>query len=47
MTNSKGAPVVVDGATSAEQVAQNAAAGDIQLSAADRAEIEVIAPHPV
>jgi len=47
MTNSKGSPVVVDGATSAEQVVQNAAAGSITLSAADRAEIEVSAPGPV
>ena len=39
--------MVVGGATSAEQVAQNAAAGDIKLSASDHAEIEVIAPHPV
>src|ERR1700723_1819026 len=38
---------VIAGATSAEQVAQNAAAGDIKLSAADRAEIEAIAPGPV
>jgi aryl-alcohol dehydrogenase-like predicted oxidoreductase len=37
----------IAGATSAEQVAQNAAAGDIKLSAADRAEIEAIAPGPV
>jgi aryl-alcohol dehydrogenase-like predicted oxidoreductase len=37
---------VIAGATSAEQVAQNAAAGDIKLSAADRAEIEVSAPGP-
>jgi hypothetical protein len=37
MTNSKGSPVVVGGATSAEQVVQNAAAGGITLSAADRA----------
>jgi hypothetical protein len=34
------------GATSAEQVVQNAAAGGITLSAADRAEIEVSAPGP-
>jgi len=48
MTNSKGSPVVVGGATSAEQVVQNAAAGSITLSAADRAEIdEVSAPGPV
>ena len=40
MTNSKGSPVVVGGATSAEQVVQNAAAGN-------RAEIdEVSAPGP-
>jgi len=39
--------VVVGGATSAEQVVQNAAAGGITLSAADRAEIEVSAPGPV
>ncbi|HLZ84433.1 MAG TPA: aldo/keto reductase [Caulobacteraceae bacterium] len=38
---------VIAGATSAEQVAQNAVAGDIKLSAADRAEIEAIAPGPV
>jgi aryl-alcohol dehydrogenase-like predicted oxidoreductase len=38
---------VIAGATSAEQVAQNAAAGDIKLSAADRAEIEASAPGPV
>jgi aryl-alcohol dehydrogenase-like predicted oxidoreductase len=38
---------VIAGATSAEQVTQNAAAGDIKLSAADRAEIEAIAPGPV
>ena len=38
---------VIAGATSAEQVVQNAAAGGITLSAADRAEIEVIAPGPV
>jgi aryl-alcohol dehydrogenase-like predicted oxidoreductase len=37
----------IAGATSAEQVVQNAAAGDIKLSAADRAEIEAIAPGPV
>jgi aryl-alcohol dehydrogenase-like predicted oxidoreductase len=42
MTSSKGSPVVVGGATSAEQVVQNAAAGSITLSAADRAEIEPI-----
>ena len=35
---------VIAGATSAEQVVQNAAAGDIKLSAADRATIEVSAP---
>jgi aryl-alcohol dehydrogenase-like predicted oxidoreductase len=35
---------VMAGATSAEQVVQNAAAGDIKLSADDRAEIEVSAP---
>jgi len=35
---------VIAGATSAEQVVQNAAAGDIKLSAADRAAIEVSAP---
>jgi aryl-alcohol dehydrogenase-like predicted oxidoreductase len=47
MTNSKGSPVVVGGATSAEQVVQNAAAGGITLSAAERAEIdEVSAPGP-
>ena len=38
---------VIAGATSAEQVAQNAAAGGITLSAAERAEIEVSAPGPV
>ena len=38
---------VIAGATSAEQVVQNAAAGDIKLSADDRAEIEAIAPGPV
>ena len=38
---------VIAGATSAEQVVQNAAAGGITLSAADRAEIETIAPGPV
>jgi aryl-alcohol dehydrogenase-like predicted oxidoreductase len=38
---------VIAGATSAEQVVQNAAAGDMKLSAADRAEIEVSAPGPV
>jgi aryl-alcohol dehydrogenase-like predicted oxidoreductase len=38
---------VIAGATSPEQVMQNAAAGDIKLSAADRAEIEAIAPGPV
>jgi len=38
---------VIAGATSAEQVVQNAAAGDITLSAAERAEIEVSAPGPV
>ena len=38
---------VIAGATSAEQVVQNAAAGVITLSAADRAEIEAIAPWPV
>jgi aryl-alcohol dehydrogenase-like predicted oxidoreductase len=38
---------VIAGATSAEQVVQNAMAGDIKLSAADRAEIEAIAPRPV
>jgi hypothetical protein len=32
---------------SAEQVVQNAVAGDIKLSAAERAEIEAIAPGPV
>jgi len=37
---------VIAGATSAEQVVQNAAAGDIKLSATDRAEIEAIAPGP-
>ena len=47
MTNSKESPVVVGGATSAEQVVQNAAAGGITLSAADRVEIEVSAPGPV
>ena len=35
---------VIAGATSAEQVVQNASAGDIKLSAADRVEIEVSAP---
>ena len=39
--------MVVGGATSAEQVVQNAAAGGITLSAAERAEIdEVSAPGP-
>jgi aryl-alcohol dehydrogenase-like predicted oxidoreductase len=38
---------VIAGATSAEQVMQNAAAGDIKLSAADRAEIDAIALGPV
>ena len=38
--------MVVGGATSAEQVVQNAAADSITLGAADRAEIEVIAPAP-
>jgi aryl-alcohol dehydrogenase-like predicted oxidoreductase len=38
---------VIAGGTSAEQVVQNAAAGDIKLSATDRAEIEAIAPGPV
>jgi aryl-alcohol dehydrogenase-like predicted oxidoreductase len=47
MTNSKGSPVVVGGATSAKQVVQNVAAGGITLSAADPAEIEVSAPGPV
>jgi hypothetical protein len=47
MTNSKGSAVVVGGATSAEQVVQNAAEGGITLSAADRAKIEVSAPGPV
>jgi aryl-alcohol dehydrogenase-like predicted oxidoreductase len=45
-----GTPIVgsvIAGATSAEQVVQNAAAGGITLSAADRAEIEVSAPGPV
>jgi aryl-alcohol dehydrogenase-like predicted oxidoreductase len=37
---------VIAGATSAEQVVQNAVAGDIELSATDRAEIEAIAPGP-
>ena len=37
---------VIAGATSAEQVAQNATAGDIKLSATERAEIEAIAPGP-
>ncbi len=46
MTNSNGSPVVIGGATSAEQVVQNAVAGGITLSAADCAEIEVIAPGP-
>jgi len=32
MTNSKGSPVVVGGATSAEQVVQNAAVSDESLS---------------
>ena len=39
--------MVVGGASSAEQVVQNAAADSITLSAADRAEIEVSAPGPV
>jgi len=47
MTNSKGSPVVVGGATNAEQIVQNAAAGGLTLSAAERAEIEVSAPGPV
>jgi aryl-alcohol dehydrogenase-like predicted oxidoreductase len=38
---------VIAGATSAEQVVQNAAAGAITLSAAELAEIEVSAPGPV
>ena len=38
---------VIAGATSAGQVVQNAVAGDIKLSVADRAEIEAIAPGPV
>jgi aryl-alcohol dehydrogenase-like predicted oxidoreductase len=38
---------VIAGATSAEQVVQNAVAGDIKLSATDRAEIEAIPPGPV
>jgi aryl-alcohol dehydrogenase-like predicted oxidoreductase len=37
---------VIAGATSAEQVVQNAAASDIKLSASDRKEIEAIAPGP-
>lgn len=40
MTNPKGSPVVVVGATDAEQVVQNAAAGGITLSVCDRAEID-------
>ena len=35
---------VIAGATSAGQVVQNAAADDIKVNAADRAEIEVTAP---
>jgi hypothetical protein len=35
--------VVVGGAKSAERAVQNAMAGDIKLSATDRAEIEVCA----
>ena len=42
MTNSKGAPVVVGGATSAEQAVQNAAAGGISRSVGDRAEIDTL-----
>jgi aryl-alcohol dehydrogenase-like predicted oxidoreductase len=38
---------VIAGATSAEQVVQNAAAGGITLSASERAEIEVSAPGPI
>jgi aryl-alcohol dehydrogenase-like predicted oxidoreductase len=38
---------VIAGATSAEQVVQNAAAGGITIGAADRTEIEVSAPGPV
>jgi len=38
---------VIAGATSAEQVVQNAAAGGITLSVAERAEIEASAPGPV
>ena len=37
---------VIAGATSVEQVSENASAGEISLSAADRAEIEVSAPGP-
>ena len=37
---------VIAGATSAEQVAQNAFAGDIKLSSADLAEIDACAPGP-
>ena len=37
---------VIAGATSPEQVAENARAGEIRLSAADRAEIDKIAPGP-
>ena len=37
---------VIAGATSTEQVVQNAVAGDIKLSATARAEIEAIAPGP-
>ena len=42
MTASKGAPVVVGGATSAEQAVQNAAAGGITRSLGDRAEIDTL-----
>jgi hypothetical protein len=42
MTNSKGPPVVVDDATSAEQAVQNASAGGITRSVGERAEIDTL-----
>ena len=38
---------VIAGATTVEQVSENASAGEISLSAAHRAEIEVSAPGPL
>jgi aryl-alcohol dehydrogenase-like predicted oxidoreductase len=38
---------VIAGATSVEQVAQNAEAGEIKLSASDRAQIDACSPGPV